>query len=327
MKIAVSNPVSHSYHSLRTVVMLSLLFSFVVGACGTPAATEPPTVMATAPATVEVTPTMTGPIIDTGGPCTVNVGEKLPLVVSGISDAGFTYRWTATSGKVEPQEGPAVNYIPSEPGAVIIRVEAQKDGVSLPATINCTVTGPTATPETPTPVSSPTPLPTKWACTSYRSEKIGTAEVPGEVKIDPLLSGITDIPSKQDVQVNGSYTGIPEGMYLWVFLYSADAGLHGRYYPQTKDAVKGWQPDPTTGQDGLWTLKVNFGAPNLCYEIIVVMANAEASQSIAAQLKSWANVNNYAGYELNGPATADPPDAPGFPEGLVEKASIEVRTK
>jgi len=280
-----------------------------------------------ATATVEVTPTMAGPIIDTGGPCTVNVGEKLPLVVSGISDAGFTYHWTATSGQVEPQDGPAVNYVPSEPGAVIIRVEAQKDGVSLPATINCTVTGPTATPETPTPVSSPTPAPTQWACSSYRSEKLKSADIAGEVVIDTPQQGTIDIPSGKDIQVAGSYTGIPEGKYLWVFIYSADAGLHGRYYPQTKDALNGWQPDPTTGQDGHWTLKVNFGAPNLCYEIIVVMADPEASRAITAQLKSWADVNNYAGYELNGPATADPPEAPGFPSGLVEKASIEVKTK
>jgi hypothetical protein len=145
--------------------------------------------------------------------------------------------------------------------------------------------------------------------------------------IDTPQQGTIDIPSGKDIQVAGSYTGIPEGKYLWVFIYSADAGLHGRYYPQTKDALNGWQPDPTTGQDGHWTLKVNFGAPNLCYEIIVVMADPEASRAITAQLKSWADVNNYAGYELNGPATADPPEAPGFPSGLVEKASIEVKTK
>jgi hypothetical protein len=151
--------------------------------------------------------------------------------------------------------------------------------------------------------------------------------VPGEVKIDKPLPGTTGIPSNQDVQVSGSQAGVPEGMYLWVFIYSADAGLHGRYYPQTVDALQNWQPLPTTGQDGRWSIDVRFGAPNLCYEIIAMLADAQASQSIAEQLQNWADARNYTGYELNGPESAEPPNPPGFPDGLVEKASIEIKTR
>jgi hypothetical protein len=315
MKIAVSRPVSRSYHPSRTVVLLLLLFSLALGACAAPAATEA--------ATVVPNPTSSGPVIDTNNPCEVNVGENLPLVVSGISEAGFTYQWTATSGRVEPTEGPAVNYVPSEPGAVTIRVEAIKDGTSLTATINCTVKGPTPTPETPTAAPSPTLAPTQWACTSYRSEKIQGADIPGQVTINTPPQGSSAIQSRKDVEVAGSHTGLPADTYLWVFLYSKDAGLHGRYYPQTRDAVKGWQPDATTGADGLWSVKTNFGAPDLCYEIVVMAADAETSQSIRDQLQKWA-ANDYAGYELH---EDDSDEAPGLPAGLVEKASIEIMTK
>jgi len=325
MKIAFASPVSKSSHTLKRAVLLCLLFSLAVSACGTPAATGAP-----APTAV-LTPTMLKPTIETGGPCKVALGKTMPLAVKGMSGVDVVYRWTATAGNVNPADGPAVTYIaPDTPQDVIIRVEVEKDGVTSDATITCTVTGPTPTPmntETPTPTLTPIPSPTRWACTSSRSEKLQNADIPGQVTIDTPQQGTSDIRSGQNVQSAGSYTGIPAGQYLWVFIYSADAGLHGRYYPQTKDAAKGWQPEPTTGQDGLWSLKINFGAPNLCYEVIVLVADAEASQSIADQLQRWAAVNNYSGYELNGPATANPPDAPGFPDGLEEKASIEVRTR
>jgi hypothetical protein len=178
-----------------------------------------------------------------------------------------------------------------------------------------------------TPTSTQAPTPTTWACTSARSQKLQTADILGQVTIDTPIQGSIDIASKQNVQVTGTHAGIPKGNFLWVFIYSPIAGSHGRYYPQTRDALQGWQPEPTTGEDGGWVLNVSFGAPNLCYEVIVIIANAAASQSIAEQLKSWADINNYAGYELNGPETAIPPDAPGFPEGFVEKASIEVKTR
>jgi len=319
MKIAIASLVFESSRSSKMVTLLCLIFSLAASACGSGS---------TATATSTSVPVLT---IVTGGPCEVAVGKTMPLGASGISGAGVVYRWNASAGNVNPPEGPAVTYIAPETSQdVIIRVEAERDGVTSDATINCRVIGPAPVPvdtETPVPTLIPTPLPTQWACTSYRPEKLQSADIPGQVTIDTPRQGTSDIGSKQNVQVAGSYTGIPAGQYLWVFIYSKDAGLHGRYYPQTRDALKGWQPDPTTGQDGLWSLNVNFGAPHLCYEVIVLVANAAASQSIADQLKSWADLNNYAGYELNGPETATPPDGPGFPDGLVEKVSIEVKTK
>ncbi len=58
-----------------------------------------------------------------------------------------------------------------------------------------------------------------------------------------------------------------------------------------------------------------------------MVANAEASLAIAEQLQRWAAAKDYTGYELNGPSSAEAPDPPGFPDGLVEKASIEVKTR
>lgn len=324
MKVNIAHPVSKFSLILEKAILLCLLFSFVISACALPA-TEIPTSTSLPTSTSIPVPT-----IVPGGACEGAVGVTMPLSVTGIPGTGVVYRWTVSSGNVDPSVGPVVNYIPDTPGKVIIRVEAEMNGVTSDSTIQCTITGPTPTPTivaTLAPTLSPIPTPTSWDCTSFRSQKLQGADIPGRVTIDTPQQGTTDIPSGKEVQVGGSYTGIPEGKYLWVFIYSAEAGLHGRYYPQTKTALKGWQPDPTTGQDGRWALKVNFGAPNLCYEIIVILADKTASQSIADQLKSWDAVKNYAGYELNGPATADPPDAPGFPAGLVEKASIEIKTK
>jgi hypothetical protein len=255
----------------------------------------------------------------------------MPLSVTGIAGADVVYRWTASAGNVNPSDQAAVTYrAPNEPGDVIIRVDAEKDGVASEATIKCKVTGPAPTPTNtapPTPTSTPHPSPTPWECTSSRSERLESADIPGEVTIDTLPLGTIDLPSGEPVQVGGTYSGIPEGKYLWVFIYSWNAGLHGRYYPQTRNSEEGWQPEPTNAEGGRWTLNINFGAPSLCYEIIVMVAEPAASREIAEQLERWAAAGDYTGYELDGPAFAEPPDPPGFPSGLVEKVYIEVKTK
>jgi len=268
--------------------------------------------------------------IVTGGPCQLTPGNTLPLSVTGIPGTDVAYRWLATRGNINPPNNAAVTYTaPNTPGDDIITVVAQKGDTALQATITCKVIGPTLTPvknATIPPTFTPIPSSTAWACTSYRFPKVQDIDIPGDVKIEIPPQG-TDIPSGRNVLVAGTHTGIPAGKYLWVFVYSPQAGTHGRYYPQTKDAINGWQPEPTTWQDGLWSLDVNFGAPDECYEVIVMLANATTSQSIADQLQAWATINNYTGYELDGPPSTDPPDAPGLPDGLVEKASIEVKTK
>lgn len=326
MNIPIFSHISKSSRSLQGVVVLCLLFSSAGSACSTPPATDVQT------AEVEFTSTSAPALtIITGGPCEMAPGETMPLGVSGMPGSDVSYSWTASAGNVNPPDNAAVTYTaPDKPGEVIIRVVAEKGDVASEAMVACQVIGPTQTPantEVPTPTLTPTPSPTPWECTSYRSTKLQSADIPGQVTINTPAQGASDISSGQRVQVAGSHTGIPEGKYLWVFIYSANAGLHGRYYPQTKDALKGWQPEPTTGEDGLWTVDVGFGAPNLCYEVIVLVADAEASQSIANQLKAWADLDNFGGYELNGPETAIPPDGPGFPDGLVEKASIEVKIR
>jgi hypothetical protein len=274
---------------------------------------------------------MPGPKIETGLPCEVNVGATIPLAVTGMPGTDVVYRWTASAGTVDPPNQAAVTYkAPAIPGDVIIRVDTEKDGVASEATLKCKVIGPTPTPtpiQGPTPTSTPSPSPTPWECTSARSTKLQTADIPGTATIDMPAPASIDLPSGSLVPAGGSYTGIPEGKYLWVFIYSRSAGLHGRYYPQTRDAVQAWQPDKTTAQGGRWSLDINFGAPHLCYEIILMAADASASRAIAEQLQKWAAAGDYTGYELGGPFSAEPPDPPGFPDGLVELASIEVKTK
>lgn len=312
MNITVASFVSQKSHSFKGIILLCLLFSLTGSACGTaPAMTENPSLT-----------------IVPARPCELSPGGTIPLSASGMPGSGVVYRWTATAGTViPPDKDIAIYTAPNTPGDVIIKVVAERDGVISEGIITCTVIGLPMVTETPVPTATASPSPTPWECVSVRQEKLQSADIPGEVTIDTLLQGSTGVLSRQDIQLGGTYTGIPEGKYLWVFIYSPIAGLHGRYYPQTRDALQSWQPEPTTGNDARWSTSVSFGAPNECYEVIVMLAEKEASQAIADQLLSWAKINHFPGYELNGPETAVPPDAPGFPDGLVEKASIEVRTK
>ena len=322
MKINTARLISKCSRSFKVLILLCLLLSFTASACGGTPATQAPTVPTTAIPSLAIV---------TGGPCEVALGASMPLNVTGMPGTDVVYSWTASAGNVNPPDKSAVVYTaPNTPGDVIITVVAQRGELALEAFINCQVIGPTMTPEntaTLAPTLTPVPSPTLWACSSFRSEKLQSADIPGEVIINIPAQAAMDLPSGRNVQVAGSHTGIPEGHYVWVFIYSKDAGQHGRYYPQTREAVQGWQPDPTTGQNGGWDLNVNFGAPNLCYELIVMVANAEASLAIAEQLQRWAAAKDYTGYELNGPSSAEAPDPPGFPDGLVEKASIEVKTR
>ena len=316
---------ARSHLPLKPVFLLSLLYLLAVIACGssapTPVSTSTPTLIS-----------IPKPTIVPSRPCELVPGEEIPLAITGVSVSGVVYTWSASAGLVTPPEGPAVSYIaPNTGGDVIITVTAEKDGQTSDGMITCKVIAPTQLPiDTPlaatlTPTLPPMPTPTTWTCTSYRSQKpVQKGNIPGEVKIDTPLQGTINLPFGQGVQVAGTYTGIPAGKYLWVFVYSQEADL---YYPQSKDSANGWQPDRTTGQDGRWSLKVSFGGSQLCFEVIAMVADVPASQSIADQLQKWAALNNYVGYKLNGPSSADPPNMPGLPNGVVEKASIEVRTK
>jgi len=321
-----------SFLSRKAVLFLCLSFILLMAACNP--STPAPTPAISAPVPV---PT----IIFSSSTCELAPGDKTPLAVTGVPGANVEYSWSASAGNIIPPNGPAVTFTaPSAAGDVIIRIVARIGNDTSDGMIICKVVAPPTLPPTvtvaplptdtlvPIPTQTATPAPTLWACTSFRTEKIQKGNnIDGEIKFDTPFQGTQNIQSKQDVQVAVTYTGIPAGMYLWVFIYSPDAGEHGRYYPQTKDAAKGWQPDPTTGANGRWTLKVSFGAPHLCYEVVVLVGDAKASRSIADQLQKWAILNNFPGYELSGPVSADPPNAPGFPDGLIEKASIEVKTR
>jgi hypothetical protein len=326
MKTAIASLVPATPYTFIRAILLLLVLSMVGTACEYPPATETPV-----PSPLPTSPPSPVLTIITGGPCELAPGETTPLGVSGMPGTEVTYLWTASAGKVDPPDNAAVKYIaPQEPGEVIIRVVAQKGDVAGEAMITCQVVGPTAIPvdtETPTPTVTLTAPPTAWACTSTRTQKLQTATIPGNITINFPLQGATNVQSRQNIQVSGTHTGLPAGKYLWVFIYSPIAGLHGRYYPQTRDARQNWQPEPTTGQDGNWSVNVSFGAPNECYELIVILAEPAASKSIADQLKTWDDFDYYAGYELNGPVTAVPTAAPGLPDDLVEKASIEVKTR
>ncbi|HKZ87208.1 MAG TPA: hypothetical protein VJ793_26580 [Anaerolineae bacterium] len=86
-------------------------------------------------------------------------GESIPLAVSGVQGDGVVFEWSPSAGIVTPPTGQTVNFTaPNNPGQVIIKVTAKRDGTSSEATIVCNIeVTPTPPPPPPTMTNTPTP--------------------------------------------------------------------------------------------------------------------------------------------------------------------------
>jgi hypothetical protein len=91
-----------------------------------------------------------------GGPCRVQAGGTLPLVVTGVPEGNVSFSWSASAGDIAPNDRAVVLYhAPDTPQDVIIWVTAlTENGGAAETMIRCEVTG-----LTPTPTGTFTPAP------------------------------------------------------------------------------------------------------------------------------------------------------------------------
>lgn len=142
--------------------------------------------------------------------------------------------------------------------------------------------------------------PRECASTPIRSEAIaGTA----------TLRGISDrdrVPTVVD-PLEGSVSGAAPGSNVWVLVYPHRAE---KFYPQTH------RPEltPATVTGGGFRTAASFGGGDgELYDVIVVLANAEASQTLSKTLAEWSRTGEFRGLLAN-----------ELPNGLDEKQCVLV---
>jgi hypothetical protein len=132
---------------------------------------------------------------------------------------------------------------------------------------------------------------------------ISHVQLPGTVRITDPISG-TQVPKTYTIR--GTYT--PDTTAdIWVLLFPTN----GRWYPQSSDACAGIHTEASNGQ---WQVRASFGGPTgEHFDIVVVLANPEASALFDATQRAWCAAG----------------DAPGFlaitlPQEIDQKDRIEV---
>jgi hypothetical protein len=89
----------------------------------------------------------------------------------------------------------------------------------------------------------------------------------------------------------GTSSGLPEDVRIWVLVYPENR----QYYPQSDDAGQGFQVQPVSGS---WSVKTYLGMPDSGpekFDIVVVLANREASDFFSEKLKTWAAAAHWPG--------------------------------
>lgn len=143
------------------------------------------------------------------------------------------------------------------------------------------------------------------------AEKWGPAPAISNIQL-PEEVFFTNIADKgevpQSLTIVGTYTsGVTED--IWVLAYPTN----GRWYPQSTNACTGIHTLKAAGQ---WQVPANFGsAQNIGepFDIVVVLANAEASAFFDAKQRQWCEAGTYPGL-----LTIE------IPQGIAEKSRIRV---
>lgn len=116
---------------------------------------------------------------------------------------------------------------------------------------------------------------------------IHTSSIAGEARLATLRSG--DEVEAVENPVQGTYRGLPPSTDVWLIVYSDRAD---RLYPQTHHTD---QPSELLA-DGRFRSAASFGGTSgENYEVIVVLANQQASRFLSARLREWAQVGEYDG--------------------------------
>jgi hypothetical protein len=134
------------------------------------------------------------------------------------------------------------------------------------------------------------------------------AGLPGQVSFTNISTG--DLVKKEEI-ITGSVSGIGDKQ-VWVLVYT----FFGRWYPQSYDPCKSVH---TIANGGEWKVKSMLGGDgdrNKPFDIVVFVADSEASAFLSAKQKEWCLNNNYPGF-----LTIE------LPDGLSEKEHVRVIRK
>jgi hypothetical protein len=141
----------------------------------------------------------------------------------------------------------------------------------------------------------------RWGPAPY----ISNTDLPGEVVITNVADG-ANVP--QWMTIAGTYT--PEATAdIWLLVFAPN----GRWYPQSKNACAGIHTEKANGH---WQVPAGFGdAGNtgLPFDIVVVLADAQASRILGDQQREWCRENFYSGWLTI-----------GLPQGIDEQSRIRV---
>jgi hypothetical protein len=242
----------------------------------------------------------------------VNGEIGITLDVDNPGNLPLEFVWEPSKGKVTPfgDSSTATYKAPDEPGIAIIVVKAMYEGEKVAeGSMQIKVVEPaaevTSTP-TPTPVSptdtptptiteppatdTPTPSPTP-DCQSFRPPLKGAADFAGDVEIQTPADCTTGLPSESPIPVAGTYEGIPGDVDIWVLVYPPNMV----YYIQSPSACDGAKMAQTGGN---WQVPVYLGAKGgdpEWFDIVVVLADQEASQFFSSSVKQMCQSRQYYG--------------------------------
>jgi hypothetical protein len=256
------------------------------------------------------------------------------------------FEWRPSRGEISPigDTRSATFTAPDEPGLVVIVIEAiYKDEKVAEGSMQIKVLEPAAAvAPLPTPTEEPTTEPTEEAITEegplsapdstaapIPTEHPVTTPAPDAARPDwcvpfgrpsitnTTLQGNAQLTFPEDCAeleyinlFTGTSSGLPDDVGIWVLVYPRNR----RFYPQSDDASQGFTIEPVV--DGSWSITTYLGSPDSGrekFDIVVVLANSEASNFFRDKLKAWAASSSYTGL-----SHAE------LPDGIMEVQNITV---
>jgi len=150
-------------------------------------------------------------------------------------------------------------------------------------------------------------------CSSARPPLEGAVDFAGRVEITTPSGGTTGLPAESPILVAGTYEGISGGVDIWVLVYPPNMV----YYIQSPSACDGAK---TAQAGGNWQVPVYLGGrggPPECFDIVVVLADQEASQFFSDKVEQMCQSRQFYGI----------PAAQLEQMNITEKSYITVQTQ
>jgi hypothetical protein len=171
---------------------------------------------------------------------------------------------------------------------IVVGTEALAPGVT-PVPPTATLVPPTATSLSPL-EATPSVVPS-LVCPSFRPPLRGAADFAGEVEIITPSNCTTGLPTENPIPVAGTYEGIPNSVDIWMLVYPPNMV----YYIQSPSACDGAKMAQAGGN---WQVPVYLGAKGggpEWFDIVVVLADQEASQFFSSSVKQMCQSRRYYG--------------------------------